>query len=297
MNLIKGLLSGFGYFINTVIWTLPIVSLALLKLLPIKPLQKMISYLIDGCASNWVQINSINQNIFSATHVNVLNMPLLSTEKWYMVISNHQSWVDILILQRLLHGKIPFLKFFLKQQLIYVPIIGLAWWALDFPFMKRFSREFLKKNPHLKGRDIESTQKSCQKFKLKPVSVMNFVEGTRFSEDKHLKQQSPHQDLLKAKAGGLAFALNAMSGTLDNMVDVTIVYPDGVPSFWQFISGQVKRVSVNVTVNTIDDSLIGDYAEDPEFKTHIQQWLNQRWSEKQILLRTMKVAGNNNDSI
>ena len=289
MNLIKGLLSGLGYFINTVLWTVPIVLLAFLKLLPVTLWQKMISYLIDGCASGWIWVNSINQNIFSGTQIDVLNMPALSTKQWYMVISNHQSWVDILILQRLLHGKIPFLKFFLKQQLIYIPIIGLAWWALDFPFMKRYSREFLSKNPHLKGRDVESTQKSCQKFKLKPVSVMNFVEGTRFTQAKWEKQQSPHQDLLKAKAGGLAFALNAMSGTLENIVDVTIVYPDGVPSFWQFISGQVKQVKVNVALDKIDQSLIGDYENDPVFKANIQQWLNQRWQDKQILLDKMKL--------
>lgn len=288
MNLIKGLLSGLGYFINTVLWTVPIVLLAFLKLLPVTLWQKMISYLIDGCASGWIWVNSINQNIFSGTQIDVLNMPALSTKQWYMVISNHQSWVDILILQRLLHGKIPFLKFFLKQQLIYIPIIGLAWWALDFPFMKRYSREFLSKNPHLKGRDVESTQKSCQKFKLKPVSVMNFVEGTRFTQAKWEKQQSPHQDLLKAKAGGLAFALNAMSGTLENIVDVTIVYPDGVPSFWQFISGQVKQVKVNVALDKIDQSLIGDYENDPVFKANIQQWLNQRWQAKQELLDSMK---------
>ncbi len=288
MNLIKGLLSGLGYFINTVLWTVPIVLLAFLKLLPVTLWQKMISYLIDGCASGWIWVNSINQNIFSGTKIDVLNMPALSTKQWYMVISNHQSWVDILILQRLLHGKIPFLKFFLKQQLIYIPIIGLAWWALDFPFMKRYSREFLSKNPHLKGRDVESTQKSCQKFKLKPVSVMNFVEGTRFTQAKWEKQQSPHQDLLKAKAGGLAFALNAMSGTLENIVDVTIVYPDGVPSFWQFISGQVKQVKVNVALDKIDQSLIGDYENDPVFKANIQQWLNQRWQAKQELLDSMK---------
>jgi len=288
MNFIKGLLSGVGYFINTVVWVVPIVLLALLKLLPIAVWQKVISYLIDGCASCWVQINSANQNMFSDTNIEVLNMPSLSTRQWYMVISNHQSWVDILILQRVLHGKIPFLKFFLKQQLIYVPIIGLAWWALDFPFMKRYSRELLKKKPHLKGRDIQSTQKSCQKFKLKPVSVMNFVEGTRFTRAKWHKQQSPHQDLLKAKAGGLALALNAMSGTLDNMVDVTIVYPDGVPSFWQFISGQVTSVRVNVAADQIDESLIGDYENDPVFKASIQNWVNQRWEAKQVLLESMK---------
>jgi len=288
MSLIKGLLAGLGYLVNTIFWVVPIVLLALLKLLPIARWQTAISYLLDGCASCWVQVNSVNQNIFSRTRIETINMPQLSSTQWYMVISNHQSWVDILILQRVLHGKVPFLKFFLKQQLIYVPIIGLAWWALDFPFMKRYSRDFLAKNPHLKGKDVEATKQSCQKFKLKPVSVMNFVEGTRFTQAKWSKQQSPHQDLLKAKAGGLAFALNAMSGTLDKMVDVTIVYPQGIPSFWQFISGQVAAVKVNVELNAIDDSLIGDYENDIVFKQTFQQWVNQRWIDKQVLISRMK---------
>jgi len=288
MSFIKGFLAGIGYLINTIFWVVPIVLLAILKLVPITSWQTAISYLLDGCAGYWVRLNTLNQHIFSGTKIEIINMPQLSPKQWYMVISNHQSWVDILILQRLLRGQIPFLKFFLKQQLIYVPIIGLAWWALDFPFMKRYSRDFLAKNPHLKGKDVEATKLSCQKFKLKPVSVMNFVEGTRFTRTKWNKQQSPHQDLLKARAGGLAFALNAMSGTLDKMVDVTIVYPQGIPSFWQFISGQVASVKVNVALNEIDENLIGDYENDMAFKQNFQQWVNQRWADKQTLINSMK---------
>lgn len=288
MHVFKGCLSGLGYFLNTLFWTVPILLLALLKLIPIVTWQKLISYLLDGCASAWIWCNSLNQDLFANTRIDIKNMPELSTKQWYLVISNHQSWVDILILQRIMHGKIPFLKFFLKQQLIYVPIIGLAWWALDFPFMRRYSRDFLAKNPHLKGKDIEATKQSCRKFKLKPVSVMNFVEGTRFTPEKWQKQQSPHQNLLKAKAGGIAFALNAMSGTLDQLVDVTIVYPHGVPTFWQFVSGQVPAVTVNVTVDDIEQSLIGDYENDPEFKVKMQQWVNQRWQDKQALIEQLQ---------
>ncbi|MDP2562626.1 acyltransferase [Psychrobium sp. 1_MG-2023] len=288
MRLINGILSAVFYVLNTIFWVLPILGLALLKLLPIAGWQRCMSYLLDGCASCWIKINGINQALFSRTKVNVLNMPQLSEEQWYLVIANHQSWVDILVLQRVLNGKIPFLKFFLKQQLIYVPIIGLAWWALDFPFMKRYSKDFLAKNPHLKGKDVETTKASCQKFKLKPVSVMNFVEGTRFTPKKWQQQQSPHANLLKPKAGGVAFALNAMSGAIDNMVDVTIFYPGGIPTFWQFISGQVSQVVVDVETAKIDAGLIGDYENDPEFKQSFQQWVNQCWDAKQQRLEQIK---------
>jgi 1-acyl-sn-glycerol-3-phosphate acyltransferase len=290
MKSVIGWLAFFGYFINTILWVTPIVLLALLKLIPIVPLQKVLSYLIDGCAGCWVQLNTLNQQLLSPLKIEIIDMPELSTRQWYMVISNHQSWVDILVLQRIFSQKIPFLKFFLKQQLIFVPVIGLAWWALDFPFMKRYSREFLAKNPHLKGKDVEATRKACQKFKHKPVSVMNFVEGTRFTPAKWQKQQSPHSNLLLPRAGGLSFAINAMSESIDTILDVTICYPDGTPTYWQLMCGDVKRVRIKVASEQITEALIGDYQDDPEFKTKFQFWLNDLWQRKQKTLEQLKKA-------
>src|SRR3546814_9530339 len=114
--------------------------------------------------------------------------------------------------------RIPLLKFFLKQELIKVPLLGLAWWALDFPFRKRFTRAEIEANPSLKGKDLETTRKACEKFKEMPTSVMNFFEGTRFTQAKHDQQQSPYEFLLKPKAGGTAFALSAMDGKLATQI-------------------------------------------------------------------------------
>ena len=113
-----------------------------------------------------------------------------------------------------LTAAVPFLKFFLKKELIWVPILGIAWWALDFPFMKRYSAAVLKKRPHLRGKDIEITRQACKKFKSLPVSIMNFVEGTRFTREKHDKQKSPFTHLLKPKAGGIGFVLSTMGEQL-----------------------------------------------------------------------------------
>ena len=180
-NLI-GTISIIGYSVNTLFWVIPIVIFSFMKLLPIAPWQKAISYLLDGCATAWISVNNLNQNITGSTKWEVKGLEDLSPDDWYMVISNHQSWVDIVVLQRLFNRKIPFLKFFLKKELIWVPFLGIAWWALDFPFMRRYSKAFLAKNPHLKGKDLETTRKACEKFRSKPVSIMNFVEGTRWTE-------------------------------------------------------------------------------------------------------------------
>ena len=285
-----GILSFLCYLINTLFWVFPIVISSLLKaLVPLKSWQTVFSYLLDQMASNWVACNTGIQNLFTKVHYQVTGLENVSVKDWYLVVSNHQSWVDILVLQRLLHGKVPFLKFFLKKELIYVPFLGLAWWALDFPFMKRYSQAFLKKNPHLLGKDIETTRIACEKFKHKPVSVMNFIEGTRFTQTKHEKQKSPFKHLLRPKAGGIAFVLDAMGQHLNKIVNVTIYYPHGIPSFKEFISGQVTQVHVNVETVDIPADIIGDYFNDKAFKQNFQRWVNETWRKKDQTLAEMEL--------
>jgi 1-acyl-sn-glycerol-3-phosphate acyltransferase len=283
-----GLLAGLLYVINSAIWLMLVFVFAVVKVLPLEPLRKMMSYILDFFASAWTVGNNLIQNFTVATQWDVEGLEKLKKNNWYMVIANHQSWVDILVLQRILSGKVPFIKFFLKKELKWVPLFGLAWWALDFPFMVRFSKAFIRKNPHLKGKDVETTRKACEKFRYKPVSVMNFVEGTRYTAEKYAGQQSPFNHLLKPKAGGTAFVLAAMNESLHNIIDVTIYYPDGVPSFWQFISGQVGKVVVRVSVFPISEQLIGDYDSDKEYRKKIQGYINDLWTDKDILLDELR---------
>lgn len=269
------------YTINTIFWLIPIIVFSFCKaIIPLKFSQTIFSYLLDQMASNWIGVNTLIQKLFNKTQINVTGLEQLTMKEWYLVICNHQSWVDIVILQRIMHRKIPFLKFFLKKELIFVPFLGIAWWALDFPFMKRYSQSFIKKNPHLKGKDVETTRKACNKFKHKPVSIMNFIEGTRFTNEKHDKQNSPFQHLLKPKAGGIGFVLEAMGGNLHKIVNITIHYPEGIPTFSDFLGGQIKQVNVNVEVSSIEDELIGNYVSDRNFKIKFQKWVNQLWLDK-----------------
>lgn len=277
------------YIVNTVFWLIPIIVFSILKaLIPFDASRTLFSYLLDQMASNWVAVNTLNQRLFYRVNINVEGLNALSMREWYLVLCNHQSWVDIVILQRLLHGKIPFLKFFLKQELIYVPLLGIAWWALDFPFMKRHSQAFLKKNPHLKGEDIKTTRKSCEKFKYKPVSVMSFIEGTRFTDQKHKKQQSPYQYLLKPKAGGVGFVLDAMGEHLTKIINITIFYPNGIPTFYDFLCGRVKNVNVIIETSDVSEALKGDYFNDRAFKISFQKHINQLWEEKDNKLIQLK---------
>ena len=205
-----------------------------------------------------------------------------------MVNCNHQSWVDILVLQHLLNRRIPILKFFLKQQLIYVPVMGLAWWALDFPFMRRHSEAHLKRHPQKRFDDINATRRACEKFALVPTSVMNFAEGTRFTRDKHRAQRSPYRHLLKPRAGALALAVGVLGDKFDSLLDVTIVYPDGVPTFWQFLCGRMDRVVARARWMPIPPAFAsGDYAGDPRYRKTFQRWLQAIWLDKDALIDSL----------
>jgi 1-acyl-sn-glycerol-3-phosphate acyltransferase len=268
--------------INTLFWCSLLFACALVKLvLPFAAVRSRIDPVLNAIATCWVACNSGWMALTQPTVWDVEGADELRYRGWYLVNCNHQSWADIFVLQRLLNRRIPMLKFFLKQELIYVPVIGLAWWALDFPFMRRHGKAQLRKRPELRTQDAEATRRACRKFALVPTSVMNFVEGTRFTPAKHRSQASPYRHLLKPKAGALALALNAMGEQFHSLIDATIVYPAGVPSFWQFLCGKVPRVIVRIRELPIPPEFCtGDYAGDPAFRVRFQQWLGALWAEK-----------------
>jgi 1-acyl-sn-glycerol-3-phosphate acyltransferase len=169
----------------------------------------------------------------------------------------------------------------LKSQLFWVPLLGLAWWALDFPFMKRYSRETIAKRPELAGRDIAATRRACEKFRGIPVALINFVEGTRFTPTKHRVQQSPHAHLLKPKAGGVAFVLDAMGEAMHAILDVTIVYPHGIPTIGDLFADRVPEIRVHIRELPIPYELVGgDYQNSEPFRDLFQSWINGVWVEK-----------------
>ena len=267
---------------NTVLHVVPLLVVAVVKaLLPIERLRAASSRWLTGIAESWIGVNGWMLDRFSRTRVHVEEDAVLEPDGHYLVLANHQSWVDIVVLQRVFNRRIPLMRFFLKQQLIWVPLLGVAWWALDFPFMARHTREQIQRRPELAGRDIEATRRACEKFRAIPVAIMNFVEGTRFTPAKHERQESPYRHLLKPRAGGVAFVLDAMGDGLHAILDVTIVYPGGRPSLVDLIANRVPEVRVQVRQRAIPVELAGgDYQSDADFRARFQQWINGVWLEK-----------------
>lgn len=291
---IKGSLILILIILNTLLWMPILVIGALLKIIfPVPFLQKWITITLIGCAKNWTSLNNVFFWLFLNIEWKVSGLEGLSNNEWYLVNCNHQSWSDIPIVQKILNRKVPMPKFFLKKELIWVPIIGVCWWALDFPFMKRSTPEQIKKNPSLAGKDLETTRIACEKFKTTPVSVFNFLEGTRFSKIKHEKQNSPFTNLLKPKAGGAAFVLGSMGSQMHTMLDITIVYPDKDKEIWDLVCGRVHKVIVDIKKVDIPSEFIGkDYSNDPVFKERFQSWLNTLWCEKDAFINQIKADNN-----
>jgi 1-acyl-sn-glycerol-3-phosphate acyltransferase len=283
VELVKGSIASVVLALNVLIATTVVMSLALVKLaLPFRPVRRVVDRLLNGVITTWVGVNGAWIDAVTSARWDIEGLESLTPGGWYLVVSNHQSWVDILVLQKLFNRRIPPLKFFLKRELIYVPIIGLAWWALDFPFMQRRGGASGKE-------DLDRARRACEKFRAVPTSVINFLEGTRFTPAKHDAQSSPYANLLKPKVGGIATALTTMGDIFTALVDVTILYPEAAPTFWDLLSGQVHEVIVRIERRTIPAEFVaGDYLADRRFRDRVQAWINELWSAKDLQLGDLK---------
>ncbi len=281
---------------NTVLWCTLLYAATLLKLaVPLAAWRRLSSRLLVAIGEAWIAVNTFCLRVTQPTVHDVRGLEGLRRDASYLVVSNHLSVVDIPLLQGVFLRRIPFLRFFLKQELIRVPLLGAAWWALDFPFMKRHSREALERRPELRHEDLAATRRACERFRHAPASILNFVEGTRFTPAKHARGGAEYRHLLPPKSGGLAFAAAAMGPQLRGIVDVTIVYPGGAPSFWDLISRGLPEAVVRVRELAIPEGwFTGDYAEDAAFREGVQGWVKALFREKddeiESILRASRLA-------
>lgn len=277
------------YIINIPIWGAMVFVGGVLKyVVPMKSWQAFWTRFLYHIPRYWADGNALAMAFSMSTKWDVRGLENLCKEEWYLLIANHQSWADIIALYHVSRRTIPPLKFFIKKELLYLPIIGQACWLIDFPFMERHSKEALKKNPKLRGKDTETTRKACQKFKKIPITLVSFLEGTRYRPEKSAAQGSPYQHLLRPKAGGVAFALETMGDILHKIIDVTIVYHGAEPTAWNFLCGRITKITMEMKLMPITPDLIGDYQSDHEFRKHFQAWLNARWLEKDKLINEIK---------
>lgn len=284
-DFVVGVIAGFFYILNIALVSAIIFLLTPLgKWAPSKKIQKRMVSIIHQFIAIWTDINRMIMSFVINTRIEVDGTDGLDVNDWYLVTANHQSWVDTCVLYEVFNHKIPFLRFLAKQELLWLPFIGQSCWLLDFPLLKRCCKKSGKE------KDLETTQKACEKFKLTPTAVMTFVEGTRYSPEKAQKQHSPYQHLLLPRAGGMALILSSLGEHIHQYLDVTIIYPEGHCTLWDFFCGRIKRIVVNVQKRPITPDFVGDYRNDPVFREKFQSMLNQLWKEKDEFISNILAA-------
>ncbi|STX51172.1 putative acyltransferase [Legionella busanensis] len=280
-----GILTVLLLIVSTIVFFIPILVIGILKLFPNLRWRIFCTRVIDKITTYWCGINNRYISLTNKVNWQVSGLERLTNDNWYLVVANHQSWLDIVVLHFILNRKIPVLKFFIKDQLKWVPLLGFAWWAMGCPFMKRYSKEYLAKNPKKQGQDLASTNKAMTLFKNTPSAVMNFIEGTRFNSEKKKSQKSPYNFLLKPKAGGISFVISALENRIKTITDLTIVYSAKAPTLWDFLCNRIDTIYVKLRQIPIpnkffDQSLAYDENKQLEFR----DWLNQQWEEKDKLI-------------
>lgn len=279
----------------TILCSIPIILAGIIKLIfPVPVIWRSVSVFCNFMMFCWCA------GLAALLHFNpwlkwdIEGLDTLNKKNWYLLICNHHSWADIVVLCVIFRNHIPMNKYFLKQQLAWVPFMGLACWALDMPFMRRYSRSYLIRHPERRGKDVETTHRSCEKFRAHPTTIVNFVEGSRFTPEKRLQTRSPYKNLLPPKAAGIAMALNVLGSQFDKLLDVTLCYPENDKTpFYDMLSGKLTRIVVRVNLRSIDPELHGDYVADKNFKRRFQLWLNALWEEKDQQIAATKAEYKN----
>ncbi|EOE6915343.1 acyltransferase [Cronobacter turicensis] len=273
----------------TILCSVPIILAGIIKLLlPLPAVWRSVARFCNFMMYCWCEGLALLLHLNPHLKWEVQGLTGLNKKSWYLLICNHHSWADIVVLCVLFRKHIPMNKYFLKQQLAWVPFIGLACWALDMPFMRRYSRSYLLRHPERRGKDVKTTRRSCEKFRHQPTTIVNFVEGSRFTEEKQRQLHSPFMHLLPPKAAGIAMTLNVLGKQFDKMLDVTLCYPENNRTpFYDMLSGKLTRIVVQIDLLPVEASLHGDYVNDKNFKRRFQQWLNGLWNEKDARLEDL----------
>ena len=282
-GLFKGSFAGTFIILNLFLLpSLVLISAFFMLITPIKKIRKYFIWFQQVyLPPYWADINNLILKFMTPIEWEIHQTGELSTKNWYFLICNHQSWADILVLDKVFNRKIPKIKFFMKKELLWlIPICGLACFVMGYPFIKRHrDRKGLMQ-------DIETTKKISQSFKNRPTTIANFLEGTRFTSEKHqLEKNSLYQHLLTPNPLMLALVTEALNGYLNEVINVTIVYSKKPASIWALLSGQVKKITVYYDVLPIDNDLRGDYLHDKDFRKRSQVRIKEIWLTKDQLIK------------
>ena len=274
------------FSINLVAWGTVVLLVGVVKFFaPQGRIRRRLILTLASLGEGWVAMNNAISDLMLPIRWEIEGADGLRRDGHYLVFANHISWIDIIVVFRALHRRIALIRFFTKQELIWLPFIGQACWALEFPFMKRYSADYLAQHPEKRGTDLETTRRACERYRTIPVAILNFLESTRFTLDKHADQESPYRYLLRPRTGAAAFVVASLADQLDGILDVSIAYPGHLVSVWDFISGRVKSVQVRVRQLPVPPELLSAAVTEPgPVRDQFKEWIEGVWREKDAVL-------------
>jgi len=285
MPMLRGVVVFVLLFVNVCVFGIPLLILSVSKLFVRGPKKAPIIRFLARIGERWVANNNRIFDAMLSTRWEIDGVEGTSYDGHYLIISNHISWVDIFAVLRAFHGHTGFIRFFLKRELIWMPIVGQACWALEFPFMNRYTPEYLEKHPEKRGADLETTRRLCRRYQRVPMAILNFVEGTRFSREKQTDQDSPYKHLLRPRIGGISFVLASFGEELDAIFDVTLAYPNHDVTMWEFVTNRVPRIVVHARRIEVTPEIVDPAITEPgPARDNLKAWLNALWSEKDAFL-------------
>ena len=282
--MIRGSVTIILLFFNLAFWGTPVMILGLFKFVLRGEPRRRVVLAAAELADRYVGGNDVIYRWLLPIVWDVELPDGLDPRGHYLIFSNHVSWADILVLFRIFHRRVALTRFFVKQELIWLPLVGQLCWVMDFPFMKRFSPQHLERHPEDRGKDLETTRRFCQRYRAVPLTILNFLEGTRFTPEKSAAQGLPYRHLLRPRAGGAAFVLASLGDQLDGVVDVAIAYHGPRVTFWDFLCGRIPRVTVRTRMLNVPPEFYTAAVVEPEQRAALKVWLERLWAEKDALL-------------
>ncbi len=109
----------------TIVCSVPIIIAGMVKLLlPVPGIWRKVSIFCNFMMYCWCAGLAALLRLNPHLQWDVEGLEGLSKKNWYLLICNHRSWADIVVLCVLFRKHIPMNKYFLKQQLARVPFIG-----------------------------------------------------------------------------------------------------------------------------------------------------------------------------
>ena len=212
-----------------------------------------------------------------------LSMPHKALKENVIIVSNHVSWADTLILMAVFADRLPHLRFFQKKSLRWFPVIGTTCMGLGHPFVSRsVDVSSRKKGVMLLRRQKEEIYKQCEHIFQMPSALVVFVEGTRGNSI--LRANSPYQHLLAPQALGVSLAMAAAEPQGLTLLDVTLLYPQYKERnmLKEILSGKCKKVGVDVTV--CEEFPKTKDVHDRNYRKATQAWLQDLWASKDAIL-------------